>query len=353
MRILRLLVIGLCSFLSVAAVAALVYIGTLEMTVLNRAELKSWLVKGGIYKTNFIPNLLQTSTPKATTPGTTTTSGQLAIPEGALKIALERTFTQDYVRQQAESTIDRFYDWIEGKAPNFTFSIPINQKKDTFITELTQAVEPTVAALPICTPALAAASTPCRPADIAPDLYTQALIAASIDKTDFFKQPLTTSNLTTDASSPFPQPLLWLRQLQSHQTLILLALGGIILLAGGVVILLTPTEERFRALSLLGKRVFFGQIFTLVGSLLLLWAFQSGYFRLSSLLSNQPASLANTVSNVTKFALVDIATTLAILSGIVCLIGLVIWISIRLWQRRATHVSVLPPQPPADPDIPA
>lgn len=336
MRFIRALTLGFFSFVCIAAIAGCVYLATLQATVLNRAEVKDWLTSGGVYKNNLVPSLLQANSPK-TPSAARLTNGQFTIAEDALATALQRTFTPEYVQTQAESTIDRFYDWVEGKTATLTFSIPVDQKKDMFITELTRAVEPAVAALPICTSTLVMADSACRPANIPPDMYVQTAITESVDKAAFFKQPLTQDTLTTDTSTPVPRSLLLLRALLPLAGWVVLMLVLITILSASLVLWLSPAGKRLKALGQLGKRVFFGQLFTLLGSLFLIWAFRSGLFRLSSLFSEQsgqPAVLAETISNVVKIALVDIASRLALFSGIVCVVGLACWVGIRYLQGR-------------------
>ena len=334
MRILRPFLIGLLSFLCIASIGLIVYVGTLQLTILDRTVVKSWLRDGGVYENKLFPTLMN---PDASTGQSA--PNQYGIPVEALRLALERTFTKDYVQSQTETTIDKFYDWLNGKTKEFAFTIPINEKRDTFIAEFTRAGTPYVAALPICTTSLAP-NTPCRPARATPELYTLTVVTSIVEQSKFFQQPISSESIPQN-SSPALQSLTLLKSLVPYSIIILICLG-ILAIASAIthLWLITPTR-RLHALAHLGKRVFFSQAFTLAAALFLLWAFYSGFFKLPGLPGDQPAVIRETINAVVKLTATDFAGKLALLSGIICAVGLALWIAITIYRRRRTQVSIV------------
>lgn len=354
MRTVQSMAIWLAGFLCVTATALLVYIGTLQMTVLDRDVVKGWLVQGGVYKNNLVPTLIQSGAAHTEQPDPTVDASQFAIPKDALKIALERTFTKDFVRTQAETTIDSFYNWLEGKTMEFAVSIPIDQKRDTFINELALASEPSIAALPVCGPKLTA-NTLCRPANIAPNLYSQQVIAQNINESGFFNKPITLNDAKNDV--PGTRAPLAIPPFLPYISPIIIGLMVVFVLSAASSLWLAPVGNKLRATAGLGKRIFLAQIFTLVGALLLLLAFSSGFFKFSTMLPDQPAVVSETIGSVVKVAFTTMATTLAIFSGIVCVTALIIWIGIHFWLRKSTRIATMeqvdtPPDLPTTPPSP-
>lgn len=331
MHILRRLSIGLFSLLCVTAIGLLAYLGALQMTVLNRTTVKSWIADSGVYKNNLIPSLVQSGASKAEKPDPATATGSLQIPPDAIKFALERTFTGDYVRSKVDDTIDKFYDYLEGKSSQFVLVISISDRRDAFISSLAKASEHYVAALPTCTPGLPA-NTLCRPANIAPDLYAEQIITRNVEESGFFKRPLTTGD--GDNGLRLPRVL-------SATTPIMIGLAILAIVSATLYLWLTPIANRLNAISKLGKRIFFGQIFTFVASLLLVAAFYFGIFKLPMSLPDQPAVVTATVTNIVKIALMSVAGHLAVITGIICIIGLGVWIGFNKWKNKATQVSVV------------
>lgn len=337
MHILRRILIWLMGFLCATSVTLLVYLGTLQLTVLDRNVVKSWLVDGGIYKNNLIPSLIQAGTTTTTQkPDSAAITGQFQIPPDAFKLALERTFTPNYVQSQTEGVIDKYYDWMEGKVTQFSFSVIVTDKRDTFITELARASEPYVAKFPPCGPRLAT-DTMCRPANIDPGVYSQQIMTDNINKSDFFTRPLIT-NVDTESGKVNalglpPQ----IPQFISLITPIMIGLVVLALLSAGILIWSSAILERPNTLKRLAKRIYFGQLFTFIIAILLIAAFQLGFFKFQSLLGEQPAIISKTISDVTKVIAISVTSALALLSGIICAIGLVIWIGILIWRRTTSH----------------
>lgn len=341
MRIVRPLLIGFTILLSITSIALLVYFSTLQMTVLNRATTKNWMEKGGVYQNNLFPTLIHSGT-TSTQPQT---DNRYGIPNEALKLALERTFTKTYVRNQAESTIDQFYDWLEGKSADFAFTIPTNKKRDTFITEFSRAATPHIAKLPVCSPSLSS-STPCRPAKVAPELYAQTIITNSLNQSTFFQKPIALPSVNSGNSSALA-PLRATRAILPYSLVITLGLIVVAIGAAAAHIWLIPPNQRLRGLAHLGKRIFFSQVFTLVAALALMWGFSSGFLKLPTL-TDAPSLLTDTLNNTLRLAIFDVAGTLALLSGTLCIIGVAAWVGILAYRRKRTHIVVDQAEEPAD-----
>lgn len=333
MRIVRPLLIGMTLVLSIASIALLVYFATLQMTALNRTAVKSWMDKGGVYQNNLFPTLIHS--------GTTSTQPQAdnryGIPNDALKLALERTFTKTYVRGQAETTVNQFYDWLEGKSNDFAFIIPINEKRDTFIAEFSRAATPHIAKLPICSATLSSA-TPCRPANIAPELYAQTIITNSLNQSAFFQKPIALPSVNSSNSSALT-PLKTTRSILPYSLAITIGLIIVAIGAAAAHIWLIPANQRLRGLAHLGKRIFFSQVFTLIASLALIWGFASGFLALPTL-TDAPSLVTDTINDTLRLAIFDVAGMLALLSGILCVLGIASWVGILTYRRKKTRVIV-------------
>lgn len=333
MRIVRPLLIGMTLVLSIASIALLVYFATLQMTVLNRTAVKSWMDKGGVYQNNLFPTLIHS--------GTTSTQPQAdnryGIPNDALKLALERTFTKTYVRGQAETTVNQFYDWLEDKSNDFAFIIPINEKRDTFIAEFSRAATPHIAKLPICSATLSSA-TPCRPANIAPELYAQTIITNSLNQSAFFQKPIALPSVNSSNSSALT-PLKTTRSILPYSLAITIGLIIVAIGAAAAHIWLIPANQRLRGLAHLGKRIFFSQVFTLIASLALIWGFASGFLALPTL-TDAPSLVTDTINDTLRLAIFDVAGMLALLSGILCVLGIASWVGILTYRRKKTHILI-------------
>lgn len=330
MRVIRSVGIGLMRFLCLAAVAMLVYIGTLQMTILDRSEVKRWIDIGGVYENHLIPELIRTGSVPSETQNVADTQ-TFSVPPDALKQALERTFTPSYVKTQTETSLDKFYDWLEGKSPHFVLSIPIHEKRDVFINELAIASEPYVAALPICITNFSA--TLCRPAAISPAEYAKELISQNISKSGFFNKPLTTSEFA-DQTSPLPSPLI---RIIPYLTEFIVGLVAVAIGSAGILIWLSPSHRRVKAILSLAKRIFVSQLFTFGAAILFALLFHFDILRFSNIIPVASDIIAKTIGSSIKVAFMAMAIQLAILSGISALCSLLIWLGGRAWLHKVAQ----------------
>lgn len=353
MKILRALLIGAATLVCAIAVAAFIWLLTLNLTILNRQAVKTWLHDSNLYS-----NLLD-STFQTTLSQQTTQLEGLLTPD-ILKTALQNTFQPSYIQTQSETALDSTYNWIEGTAttPNFTIDIPA--KRDTFIQELTKVLTPKVAALPTCTDLqLVLQEATCRPASVTPEQFSKEIAENSVASADFFDKPLTGENLigesTPQAANPDTQAdMQLLSQLPVYRqwvNILIIALPILIVICASLVILLSP--DKLFATIRLSRRLFFGAVLTFLAALVMLYAGNNA----NSLpgLATQPA--ANLFIPVIQQVITGIATQLAITSGSFAATTGAAWLITALIRRKQTHQQLLqppagtpqPPQPPTPP----
>lgn len=334
MRILHSFGIGLMRFLCVTAVALLVYLGTLQLTVLDRSAVKEWVDKGGVYENHLIPELIRTgSVPSGA--ANAADAQTFTVPPDALKQALERTFTPQYVKTHTEASLDAFYDWLEGITPHFKLSVPINEKRDEFINELVLASEPYVASLPLCVSAFPASL--CRPPVIPPATFARELITQNISQSSFFDKPLTNSAFA-DQPSALPLPIV---QIIPYTTEVMVALVIITITSAAIVAWLSRSGVRIKRLVDVAKRIFISQLFTFVAALFFIMLFYFNVLRFSSITPAASDTIAKTIGSSAKIAFLDMTTHLAVLSGIAGGVSLLIWVGGRYWLRKNTSNSML------------
>src|SRR5690349_5829542 len=87
----------LCAFLMSAALSAWILVATLQVTILNRDVVKSWLATSGVYN-QALGNLVQVSTNNS---GTDT-----LITGTVLQNTLNKTFPASYIQQNTNKVID-------------------------------------------------------------------------------------------------------------------------------------------------------------------------------------------------------------------------------------------------------
>jgi hypothetical protein len=168
MNIFRHILIGLASLVFITAVTGFAYTLTLHTTVMDRTVVKTWLNESQVYDGRLINALVQTATAnngQDGTPQPAPTNALTPSPD-VVKTALNATFTPEFTRTQIEGVINDAYDWIDGTRPNFTFSIPIDQKRDTLIAQLAKGLGPQIAALPICQVTTYTQNSVCRPPNV-------------------------------------------------------------------------------------------------------------------------------------------------------------------------------------------
>lgn len=348
MNILRTIVVGLASFICITAISGMIYILTLQTTVLDRNVVKGWLNESHIYDGRLMSLFVQNTKPANDTSSLT----HIAPSPGAITNALNGTFSPNFVQYQAEKILDNAYDWMEGKTPNFSFSVPIDQKRDTLIEQLSKALEPQIAALPICTPLLAANNTACRPLDQTPAQYARLLTTDSIEKSSAFSQPLnneTVSQATSrdPAAQSKTSPLGQLPAIHSAVEMLVIALPITTVIAAAIVVFASEKGRRIRAAMGLFRRIFFGMLASFAIAVIV-----AVIMRTNNVAASLPGEISNILGPLLQIVIGDIALRLALISGIVTTLAGIIWVSLRIWLKKLEKPknSDGPPNPvPAEP----
>ena len=339
MKIFRSVLSGLAAFVCATSIVGLVYLFTLQETVMDRAVVKGWLSDSKIYENNLIASLVQPSSEPvqpSESPINPTTE--------TIKTAQSATFPPDYVHQQVETVIDSSYDWIEGKAATFTFSIPIDQKRDTFIQQLAKALEPQIAALPICG---TVGTQTCRPANITTEQRALQMTSQSINESGMFTTPITPASLSQGAQQPGAPSLSQLPHLRKTADLLFIILPIVIILSAAAAVYTMPSNRQIATAIRLSRRVFFSMLLTVITTVIVIFVLHNNYFDLSKIFA---AKIGDIVVPLIKIIIIDIAAKLALFSGIASIVAAVIWAALRFIRQKnigpqSPNISFRPPRP--------
>lgn len=323
-----------CAFLMSTALSAWIFVATLQVTVLDRGVVKSWLATSGVYN-QALGNLVQVSTNNATTDSLVTGT--------VLQNALNKTFPPSYLQQNTNTVIDATYDWLEGKKNTITFNIPVQQKATEFSSNLANELEPVIAKLPTCgafTIQSTVAAT-CIPKGISAANYAKQLTQPA-DSSDFLNTPLTQDNLGKGAPQygALPAVVQW-----NHTLFWLLPIAWAVL--GALYVLLS--QDKLRGMSNVGRQATINSAITLAGGLLLWYASTS--VDLSATLgqgdAQQSAIVKAIINPLARTILPDVSKALSLFSAIVFVIGLALWLGTFLWRRKIRKDVGQPDIPPA------
>lgn len=350
MNILRALLIGLASLVYVVAISGFVYLLTLNTTIMDRTVVKSWLKESQIYDGQIISALVQTPPTDSQQGGTQSPASTISASPEAVKAALNTAFTPEFTQTQLEGVVDNAYNWIDGTSPTFTFSVPIDQKRDVIIAELAKSIEPQVATLPVCRSTQIAQQSVCRPANVSTQQLATELTTQSIDESGTFSAPLTNASFTkstqTSGQSANTSTLANLPTISKGIDTLLLVLPIIAILSIAIIIAVTVRGQRLTAAARLARRIFFGMLFILAPALVIVWLAKDNDFGLANLLTTPSAAL---FIPLIKTIAVGILGKLALISGIVGGIAAIFWIGLSIWKRQVTLTT--PPAQPVAPQV--
>jgi len=317
---------------------------TVQMTVLNPSEVKSWVRNSGTYQTA-LSNALNSST---------LAQAELehsSIPTESLKTALNQTFPASYVQSSTELAIDSAYSWADGKASDISFQINTTEKKNDFVRNLAAQLEPQIAGLPRCASiAEFSASDPrCIPPGYTAKQLADSLATDAGNSIAIFRQPITNDTLAQVlpgnalAAHTSPTKSDQIPQLVTSIRLWTWILPIIAVLSGALVIILS--RDRWLAAQSVTGRLTWGAFLTMVISLGA--AYIGTTLKLSDYISTASAGL---LDPIIKQAAPSIGLHLAAVSGSVALITGTAWIILRTIRKRRQDV---PPasesEPPALP----
>lgn len=330
MSILRRITIWSISLVCVTAVSGIVYILTLESTLLDRTAVKQWLVDARVYDDNMLIDALVQTPPENTQP-----IDQLTLPPDAVKSAMGNTFTGDFIKTQIETVVDKSYDWIEGKTPTFQFSVPIDQKRETLIHQLATVIEPQIEAIPLCS----RTSTPnCRPSTSSLSQFATEIAAQSINGSGSFDKPITNKTFA-DASSKSAKktevvPLSELPAIRSAINVLFVVLPIIVVLSLVAIVFLAQNSDRLKIFTKLARRLFFSMLVSVVLCTVILWFARDSDFGLKDFLSTQSGAMGQLVAPFLKNMITGFAGSLLFWSGIFGSISLLAWAGCIVEAKR-------------------
>lgn len=304
--------------------------GTVNLTLANRDVTKQWLAVGGIYE-NALTNVLQVSSD--------TQEPSSVITADVLREALAQTFDAAYLRQHTNLVIDATYDWIEGKNQKIIFTIPIQDKAETFRSNLAALIVPKLQALPVCANKITSDTSQltCLPAGVSAVDYAAQLTKPSNDNT-FLREPLTEKSFGQAVPNAgwLPGTYSWLR-------MSFWLLPIVVAVLGALYVLLSP--DKLAGLSRIGRQLAINASVTLVTGLFLWLA--SGAIDLSQAVEGsdpeQTKAIVGIINPLVHTILPDIGRALALCSSAVVAVGGLTWLGAFLWKRRTPKQQMSPP----------
>lgn len=339
---------GISRWFIAVAVATMIGIwisaAVLQATLLNRDTAKRWLAESGVYDA-FVGSYFQSQAQ---------TSGLLTNDD--INKAFVATFPPGYVKQQSETALDAFYNWVDGKTKTVSYSLPVNEKRQEFVNNLIKQAEPRLAALPQCpTRIVPNASKPtCIPQGMTAATLAQNSIRLA-DEDPLLKNPLTTevvTNAITQSGAKLPDaPWLPMAAQWARQAAVVLPM--LILLAATSYILLH--EDKIKGLGAIGRRALFQGLIVVIGGAFL-WVAGTNIDLTTAAQDSDPQQLAiisNIVNPFIQIVLPDVGRAFVLFSGIVAVLGALAWIAAVIVRRKYTKVTPFGPKAPARPSAAA
>ena len=343
MNFLRALLASLLSLVCTLAVSGFVTLQTLNATVLDRTEVKTWLSDSGVYG-----NLLDTVLANNATVKDQVSATGTGISPDTFKLALVQTFPASFVQQSSEKALDGVYNWLDSKASNIQFEIDTTGHKETFVQKLSALLEPQLAAMPRCTSMAEfnASSPSCLPPGTTAKQGADAMAIDASNRVGIFSQPLTTQNVSDvaksqdqDAQTP-ANPSQQLPVLINTMRMWLVWLPLIALVSGGLMVLLSRLH--FKAAKHLAGRLTFGLAITFVLGLIV--ANVGKTLRISDYYAaGSSAATTNIAEPILHQAAPAIGNYLAMVSGIAGGVTFVLWIVLRVIYKRRQRAELLKP----------
>jgi hypothetical protein len=352
MNIFRHILIGLASLVFITAVTGFAYTLTLHTTVMDRTVVKTWLNESQVYDGRLINALVQTATAnngQDGTPQPPAPTNALTPSPDVVKTALNATFTPEFTRTQIEGVINDAYDWIDGTRPNFTFSIPIDQKRDTLIAQLAKGLGPQIAALPICQVTTYTQNSVCRPPNVTVEQLANEITAQSVNDSGTFAKPINNESLTqanTQQSSKQPT-LSQLPTVRKTIDLLLWLLPVVGLTSLIAIIFATTKGQRMAQVARLSRRVSLSMLFIFIPTVIVVYLAKDNDFGLAGMFNAQTGEL---VVPLVKTILVGILSRLGLITGSIAALSAATWIILNILQRHKPQP--LPVAPSINPSTP-
>lgn len=349
MNFLRALTASLLSFICSLAVIAFVILTTLQTTILDRNEAKTWIQNSGVYQTAL-------TTAIDSDPVVQQQIENTPIPPETLKTALNKTLPTSYVQSSGEKVIENTYDWLDGQTATISFEIDATSKRDYFVANLTELLEPQIAALPRCgSIAEFNASNPtCVPPGYTAKQLASSLATDAANTTSIFRQPLTSDNLT-EAQQDSQMDLGATTKAQKLPGIVsairtwIWLLPAIAILSGGLMVLLSR-HKLVAAKHLAGKLTVSLVLAVILG---IAGAMLGPSLQISDYIGNNSV-LKDIFEPILHQALPAIGVRLAWISGISALVTGGLWITLRIIKKHSERAALLrPPTPSSDTSPPS
>lgn len=364
MNFLRAILASLMSLLCTIAVSAYVTYQTLETTILNKQEIKTWVQDSKTYDTLF-PTLVSTD---QTINDQTSGASSPFINKETIQTALNKTFTASYVQSESEKIIDSTYNWLHGASDNITFSVNTTSKKDDFIKNLAGLIQPKLAQMPQCASynQFDATNPTCLPPGTNADQAAIALATDVANSSPFFKEPITEKSVqeandqsaTTNSESPVTSASATNSQSVPRTIQTIKAwsvwLPLIAIVSGGLCIVLS--RNHFKATKHLAGRLTVGLALTAAVGLIIASLGKTFETNATS------AITTNIVEPIIHQAAPAVGNRLALVSGGLALITFALWLTLTIVKKRHDKAKLLsppaelpptqPPQAPTPPSVP-
>lgn len=348
MNFLRAILASLMSLLCTVAVSAYVTYQTLETTILNKQEVKTWVHDSKAYDTLF-PTLVNAD---QTIDEQTSNARSTLVTKETIQSALNQTFSASYVQAESEKIIDSTYNWLNGTSNAVTFSVNTTSKKDDFIQNLATLIQPQLAKLPQCASysQFDASNPTCLPPGANAAQTATALATDAADSSPFFKEPITEKTVeeankqsnTTSTESPVTSAGTTssrsLPQAIQVMTSWAVWLPLTALVSGGLCIVLS--RDHFKATKHLAGRLTVGLGLTAAVGLVV--ASVGKTFKISS----GNAITTNIIEPIVHQAAPAIGYRLALVSGGLAVLTFVLWLTLFIIQKRHQKAELL--KPPVD-----
>ena len=219
---------------------------TASLTVItDSAKVKAALTKSKIYQ-SVVPAVLDEA-------GRISAGGEeVPLGETVVRQAAEKTFTPQFVQQNAEAVIDSIYAWLNGDTPVPDFEIDLAATKATFAANVADAVEAQLASLPACTSGgipddFDPFTATCLPAGMDPTSLSAAIEENITSGTGFLDDEVITADSLKqggDAKSVFASELKQFPDVYQRLKLAPIVLGVLTLLLALAVILLSASKRK-------------------------------------------------------------------------------------------------------------
>jgi len=304
---------GLLLLIILVSVALWTVAATLQMTLFNRETVKGWVQKSGAYE-----NIVDTIEIRQVDVTGIVTSEMLRGAIGAV-------ITPAYIQKQAEGVLDAAYNWLDGSAPAITYSIPIHEQRGSFIEHLGKQLEEKLRSLPQCS-GISSFSQPCIPRAYTVETYAASIAKQTAEDSDLFEKPIVSDTAQLVSALQQLPPLVALSAIATWLLPIVIALCG-----GAYVAL---SRKWRQGIANLGKRLVFSSA-TLVVIGVLAWVF-GGSLNLGARLfgGSDMAIITAVVEPLLEQGVTSVGMWLAIYSGSVVLIGMLLWVIGYTLQRR-------------------